>query len=161
MILKNQFLQKFRPEKVLVFSLFLIMSGCAAGTNYETAKVTIPALQSDMGRIFVYRTLNPFALLKPIVFTLDGKHIADSYVDTIIYHDITPGIHSVNYNNGRSKLSINVTKGKSVFIKYTVVDDSVAAGNILPTIVDPKIAELEIRTISLIEKKIRYPNELR
>ena len=104
---------------------------------------------------------HPFALLKPIVFTLDGKHIADSYVDTIIYHDITPGIHSVNYNNGRSKLSINVPKGKSVFIKYTVVDDSVAAGNILPTIVDPKIAELEIRTISLIEKKIRYPNELR
>jgi len=161
MLYINQFLQKAVLKKVTVLSSLLIAFGCATGINYETAKVTIPALKSDMGRIFVYRKLNPFALLKPIIFTLDGKHIADTYTDSIIYHDVEPGNHVVNYNNGKNKLTVNVPKGKSIFIKYSIVDDSVAIGNVGVTVVEAKTAEIEMKSISLIEKKIRYPDELK
>ena len=139
----------------------LVLVGCASGEPYGTAKSKIPALKSDMGRIFVYRSINPFAVFKPRLFKLDGKNIGDTFASTIIYHDVTPGKHVVNYNSGRSNLTINVSAGGKVYLKYPIVSDTVAVGNTAVEIIDSKTAQGELTGIHLVETMIRNPDEIK
>jgi hypothetical protein len=155
-LIKNNIASKFG-----MLALVLVLVGCASGVPYGTAKSNIPAVKADMGRIYVYRSINPLAVFKPRVFTLNGKHIADTYAATIFYHDVTSGTHVVNYNEGQSNLSINVPKGGVIYLKYSIVDDSVAAGNTAVTIMDKNSAEAELTGVHLIEKIIRNPDEMK
>jgi hypothetical protein len=66
-------------KKLGLIALVFVLVGCASGEPYSAAKSKIPAIKSDMGRIFVYRSINPLAMFKPRVFTLDGKHVGDTY----------------------------------------------------------------------------------
>jgi hypothetical protein len=148
-------------KRLVTVVLALTLTGCAIGEVFKTAKNKIPALNSDKGRIFVYRTLNPLAIFKPRKFTLNGKDIADTFGSTILYHDVTPGKYEVNYNNRRDKLLIKVPAGGIVYLKYSLVDDSVAIGNTAVTLMEKKVAEKETNEsgIFLIETKIRYPKD--
>ncbi len=147
--------------KIGMFALMLVLVGCASGEPYGTAKSKIPPLKPDMGRIFVYRSINPLAIFKPRVFRLDGKPIGDTYSATIMYHDTSPGKHVVNYNSDRSSLDINVPAGGSIYLKYSIVSDSVAIGNTAVTIIDTKTAESELPGIHLIETTIRNSDEVK
>jgi hypothetical protein len=157
----NRSSQQNVAKKVGMFILAVVLVGCATGEPFGTAKSKIPALKADKARIFVYRSMNPLALFKPRVFTLDGKPIADTYASTIFYHDVTPGSHDVNFNSGRDKLAINVPAGGKIYLKYSIVDDSVAIGNTAVTVIDNKIAEDELTGVHLIEAAIRNADEVK
>jgi hypothetical protein len=144
---------------LLLIALSLI--GCASGKLFDVGKDDIPALKPDMGRIFVYRSFNPLAMLTPLIFKLNGKNIADTYSATIFYHDVEPGTHVINFTNGDPNFSFNVSKGNQVYIRYSVVSDSVAKGNVSVDLVNPKIALSELGNVRLIEKKIRFPEEVK
>ena len=157
----EKYIEKFRV--LLRFSALLLafsLVGCASGNLYSVAKNDIPTLKPDMGRIFVYRSFNPLSLLRPLVFKLDGKNIADTYSATIFYHDVKPGKHTINFTGGHPDFSFNLTMGGAVYIRYSVVPDEVAKGNAIAELVDPKVAINELKNVRLIEKKIRYPDEL-
>jgi hypothetical protein len=157
MIFGRQF---FSIELVTVV-LVLMLTGCATGESYVLAKSKIPALKSDKGRIFVYRTFNPLALFKPRKFTLNGKDIGDTFASTIMYHDVTPGKYEVNYNDSRDKLLINVPAGGVIYLKYGLVSDAVAIGNTTVTLIEKKLAEEDVTEsgVFLIETLIRHPND--
>jgi hypothetical protein len=157
----NRLSQQNVAKKVGMFILALVLVGCATGEPYGTAKSKIPALQADKARIFVYRDINPLAIFKPRVFILDGKPIADTFASTIFYHDVTPGSHDVNFNGGRDKLAINIPAGGKIYIKYIIVDDSIAIGNTAVTVIDNKIAEDELTGVHLIETTIRNADEVK
>jgi hypothetical protein len=155
------FIQRNSITKLGIIALTLVLVGCASGEPYGAAKSKIPAIKSDMGRIFVYRSINPLAMFKPRVFTLDGKHVGDTYASTILFHDVSPGKHVVNFNDGRDKLNINVPAGGSIYLKYYIVDDSIAVGNTAVDVIEPKIAESELTGVHLIETMIRNPDEVK
>jgi hypothetical protein len=67
----------------------------------------------------------------------------------------------VNFNDGRDKLNINVPAGGSIYLKYYIVDDSIAVGNTAVDVIEPKIAESELTGVHLIETMIRNPDELK
>ena len=81
-------------------------------------------------------------------------------MDSIIYHDVKPGNHTVNYKKGNGSLAINIQKGEKVYIEFEVVSDTTDSGNLIIKAVDRQIAKNEIKSLRLIEKKIRYPDEL-
>ena len=154
-ILFNHFFINFFITCLLIFAL----SGCATGIPFNSAKDEIPPLKSDMGRIFVYRSFNPLALLKPLVFKLDGKNIADTFASTVFYHDVKPGKHTVNLKDAEKDLSFNLTMGGSVYLRYSIVPDSVSEGNAIVEMIDSKTAKTELDRVRLIEKNLRFPEE--
>ena len=146
----------------LKFSVVLIMFtllGCAVGDPYEFAKAKIPTLKPDMARIFVYRSFNPLALLRPLVFKLDGKYIADSYASTIFYHDVTPGKHLVNMSSAKEDLLVNVSAGKTVFLRYSIVPDAISESNRIVELINSKTAQAELKNVRLIKTELRHPEE--
>ena len=159
MVFKRRVVITRMSTKIIAFLLISTMLGCASGQPFDIAKDDLPTLKQNMGRIFVYRGFNPLALLKPLTFKLDGKNIADTYAATIFYHDVMPGKHVVNLNGG-DKFSFNITMGGSIYLRYSIVSDSVAKGNSIVELIDPKIATGELENVRLIEKIIRYPDEL-
>lgn len=161
MLISIRKMNKKIAVKVGMVALALVLVGCASGEPYGTAKSKIPALKAGMGRIFVYRGINPLAVFKPRVFRLDGKLIGDTYTSTIIFHDTTPGNHVVNFNGGDSSLNINVPAGGAIYLKFSIVPDTVATGNTAVTVIDSKTAENELTGIHLIETIIRNPDEVK
>ena len=148
-------------SKIGLVILALALVGCAVGDPYGSAKNKIPEIKSDMGRIFVYRSRNPFALFHSRIFTLDGKHLADTLASTVFYYDAKPGPHVVDYNNGLSKLNINLSAGGKIYLKYSIVSDGTVKGNTAVEIIDPKIAEADLPGLQLIKPEIRHPDELK
>jgi hypothetical protein len=157
----NRLSKQSVAKKIGMFILAVVLVGCATGEPYGTAKSKIPALKAGQARIFVYRDINPLAIFKPRVFILDGKPVADTFASTIFYHDVTPGSHEVNFNSGRNKLAINVPVGGKIYIKYSIVDDSIAVGNTAVIVVDNEIAEDELTGVHLIEATIRNADEVK
>ena len=144
-----------------ITSLLILFSllGCAVGEPFNESKGKIPSLKSDMARIFVYRNFNPLALLRPMVFKLDGKNIADTYAATIFYHDVMPGKHLLNMGNREDDVTFKVAKGETVYVRYSVAPDTVSKANYIVEIIRPQIAESEMKNVRLIEKALRYPDE--
>ncbi len=147
--------------KIGLVLIALILVGCATGEPYGAAKNQFPAIKSDMGRIFVYRSRNPFALFHSRIFTMDGKHLADTLASTVFYIDAKSGPHVVNYNDGLSKLNIDLPSGGKIYLKYSIVSDGVVKGNTAVEIIDPKIAEADLQGLHLIKPEIRHPDELK
>ena len=153
--------RRYHVAKAGLVFLMLFLAGCATGEAYDAAKSQIPAIKSDMGRVFVYRSRNPFALFHSRVFTLDGKHIADTLAATVFYYDVKSGQHVVSYNGGRSKLNIDLSSGGKIYLKYSIVSDGVVKGNTLVEVIDPKTAETDLNGLHLIQPMIRHPDELK
>ena len=112
-----------------------------------------------MARIFVYRTFNPLAFFKPLIFKLDGKNIGDTYISTVFYHDVTPGKHFVYRGTAEKDFSFNIEAGKTVYLRFTLVSDDVSKSNYQTTLIDSKTAKIALGGLSLIKKTIRYPDE--
>jgi len=148
-------------SKIGLVMLALVLVGCAGGEPYNSGKNQVPVIKSDMSRIFVYRSRNPFALFHSRIFTLDGKHLADTLASTVFYYDVKSGAHVVSYNGGRGKLNLNLSAGGKIYLKYSIVSDGVAEGNTKVEIIDAKTAEADLQGLHLIKPEIRHPDELK
>jgi hypothetical protein len=149
---------KILPKFSALLIIFTIL-GCAVGDPFDLSKDKIPTLKPDMARIFVYRSFNPLAMLRPINFKLDGKNIAESYASTIFYYDVTPGKHLVNMGTAADELSLNVLAGKTVFLRYSIVSDAISKANYIIELIDNKTAENDLKNVRLIKTELRFPDE--
>lgn len=140
---------------LLIFSLL----GCAVGDPFDASKDKIPTLKPNMARIFVYRSFNPLALLRPLVFKLNGKNIADTYASTIFYHDVKPGKYLLNMGTREDEVTFNIAQGSSIYVRYSVVSDTISKANYIVELIKPKIAESELGNVRLIKKALRFPDE--
>lgn len=139
----------------------LLLVGCAVGDPYRDGMKKLPAIKAGEGRIVAYRTVNPLASFFPRVLWLDGKAIADVYGSSVTVYDTKSGPHTINYNDGESKLAIDVPAGKNIYLKYGIVDDQRNQGNTSVTIIADSAAESEIGDLHLIETKLRNPSEIK
>jgi hypothetical protein len=147
--------------KIASFLLIFALLGCAVGDPFNASKDKIPALKPDMARIFVYRSFNPLALLRPLVFKLNGKNIADTYASTIFYHDVNPGKYLVNMGTREDDVAVNIAKGETIYLRYSVASDTISKANYIAELIKPKIAETELENVRLIKKDLRFPDEVK
>ena len=145
--------------KIASFLLLFSLLGCAVGEPFNASQDKIPSLKPDMARIFVYRSFNPLALFRPLVFKLDGKNIADTYAATIFYHDVIPGRHLLNMATREDDVTFNVGKGETVYVRYSIAPDTISKSNYIVELIKPQVAESEQKNLRLIEKVLRYPDE--
>ena len=152
---------KINILKFSIIGLAMLTAGCAVGIEYRDAVSKIPAIKANQGRLIVYREFNPLTGLISRVLWVDGKPVGDLYGSAVIVHDITAGPHIINYNDGASKLDINMPAGGKVYLQYFIVSDSQHEGNTGVEIIPSKQAESDIAHLHYIETKIRHPDELK
>jgi hypothetical protein len=145
--------------KIASFLVIFLLLGCAVGNPFPEAKDEIPSLKPNMARIFVYRSFNPLALLRPLVFKLNGQNIADTYASTIFYHDVNPGKHLLNMGSRKEDVKLDLAEGETVYVRYSIADDTVSKANYIAEVIKPKVAVAELSNVRLIKKELRYPGE--
>jgi hypothetical protein len=145
--------------KIAPFLLIFSLLGCAVGEPFNSSKEKIPTIKPNMARIFVYRAFNPLALLRPLVFRLNSKSIADTYASTIFYHDVKPGKYLLNMGTREDDIALKITEGKTIYVRYSVVPDTISKANYIAEVIKPKIAEAELGNVRLIKKALRFPDE--
>jgi hypothetical protein len=118
-----------RKLPLILLVMAIVLSGCELGTPFEEAKSGIPAVAEGKGRIFVYRTSNLVTLAFPRKFVLDGKFVANILAGNSYTVETSPGDHTATDGGGDFALKFKVEAGKTKYIRYTIVDDSVAKGN--------------------------------
>ncbi|MCK7493688.1 MAG: DUF2846 domain-containing protein [Comamonadaceae bacterium] len=68
-----------------------MMAGCATGPKYEEVRGGFPSLSAEQGRIYFYRSSNPFGSgIQPSVM-LNGEKVGDSRPGGFFFVDRTPG----------------------------------------------------------------------
>ena len=85
-----------RSAKIVFFmALVLLFTSCATGPKYSVIKDSFSLLKPDEGRIYFYRTGNPFGSgIQPGV-TLNGEKVGDSIPGGFFFIDRPPGNYEV------------------------------------------------------------------
>jgi hypothetical protein len=76
---------------IALFSLLLVLAGCATGPQYSDIQANIRPVAADKGRIYFYRTTWPPAVgMQPVIYA-NGKAVGNSQPDGFFFIDIEPG----------------------------------------------------------------------
>jgi hypothetical protein len=127
---------------LLGLGLFLFQ-GCASGPGYAEVKGTIPPLNPEKARVYLYRTSVLGAALSPAI-NLDGASVGTSRAQGFLYVDTTPGSHTVETaTEVTRKLSFTLEKGQTRYVKFGVTM-GFFVGHVYPELVDNAVGESEI-----------------
>lgn len=127
------------------------LSACAGRAPYGDAKLWLEEIEPGKGRIFVYRNRNPLTMFFPFTFIFDGKEVADFHSGTGFYRDVKPGKHTITFDHGKQTKDITVTKGKQIFIKFSLVSDMSDPTNMVVSVIPPIEGDREMERTILIE----------
>lgn len=135
-------------RKILYILMFILMPmifmGCASGAKYADMQTSIPALGTDSGRIFIYRTSVLGAAVQPDVFLNDEK-VGKAVPGGFFYLDRKPGEYQARASTEvKRSVSFTVEPGQ---IRYIRLDISMgfAVGHVSPVLVGEDKAKKEIQ----------------
>jgi hypothetical protein len=107
--------------KGLLLSLAAVaVTGCASGPSYSKMDSSIPALGTDMGRIYFYRTAVLGMAIQPNVL-LNGEKVGTAVPKGFFYVDRAPGEYQVvTETEVKRKLSFVIEKGRTRYVKLNI-----------------------------------------
>ena len=124
-----------------LLSLFVVLTaatlftGCASGPKYSTMKGSIPALASDQGRIYFYRTSAAGAAVQPAV-KLNGQEVGTAKAKGFFYVDRAPGSYKVETSTEVSRqLSLTLEANQTRYVKLNI-SMGFFVGHVYPELVD-------------------------
>jgi hypothetical protein len=134
--------------KVIIMIVALALTGCASGIKHKDMAASIPALQSDAGRIYFYRSASMFgAAIQPSI-KLDGVQVGDSKPGGFFFVDSKAGNHEVMCSTEvDKKLTFTLDKGEVKYVK-TTIGLGLIAGRVIPELVSQKEAQQELSDMS-------------
>lgn len=134
--------------QMLVLSLAVVLTGCASGVKHKDMQSSIPALQSDKGRVYFYRSASMFgAAIQPNIL-LDGKVVGESKSGGFFFVDSNAGNHEVSTSTEvEKKLTFTLDKGEVKYVK-TSVSFGALVGRIIPELVNAAEGEKELADLS-------------
>lgn len=137
-----------RLVKLLILSGTIALTGCASGIKHKDMVASIPTMQSDVGRIYFYRSASLFgAAIQPAI-KLDGAPVGDSRPGGFFYVDRAAGNHEVLCTTEvEKKLTFTLEKGEVKYVK-TSIGLGLIAGRIFPELVSAAEAEKELPELS-------------
>jgi hypothetical protein len=102
-----------RLIKLLILGAAISLTGCASGIKHKDMVASIPTMQSDVGRIYFYRSASIVgAALQPSI-KLDGAPVGDSKPGGFFYVDRAAGDHEVMCTTEvDKKLTFTLEKGE-------------------------------------------------
>lgn len=137
-----------RLIKPLVLTLAIALTGCASGIKHKDMATSIPAIQSDAGRIYFYRSSSMFgAAIQPSV-KLDGTQVGDSKPGGFFFVDSKAGNHEVMCSTEvDKKLTFTLDKGEVKYVK-TSIGLGLLVGRVIPELVSQEEAQKELPDLS-------------
>lgn len=132
-----------------LLSAVALLTGCAAsGPKMTDMASSIPALKSDQGRVFFYRTSSLMgAALQPSV-NLDGKVVGDSKPGGFFYVDAAVGSHeAITTTEVSNKVSFVLASGEVKYVRMAPTM-GLMVWHITPTLVGADEAKAELATLS-------------
>jgi len=133
---------------VCIVLLTLALSACATGPKYSEIKTSFQNLAPDKGRVFFYRSFNPFgSAIQPSVL-LDNEKVGDSVPGGFFFVDRQPGDCQVILSTEVDrKLTFTLDKGQERYVRMSV-GLGVIIYRVYPELVDKATAESEMQGLS-------------
>ena len=129
-----------------------LLTGCATGPKYEEVRGGFATLPADQGRIYFFRSSNPFGSgIQPSVM-LNGEKVGDSQPGGFFFVDRAPGNYEVNLTTEvERKLTFTLESGQEQYVRMSV-GLGVLVYRVYPELVDKKTGEEELKGLSHIGK---------
>lgn len=141
---------KFR---IYLFAVAIaLLSGCATGPKY--GEVKLPSVKQAEGRIFFYRSGNPFGSgIQPSVM-LNGNKVGDSTPGGFFFVDTKPGPMEVTLSTEVDrKVTFTLSAGQVRYVRMSV-GLGVIVYRVYPELVDDSVGQSEIADLSYTGDKL-------
>lgn len=140
-------------KKIVLYVLLVVtalLTGCSTGPKFSEVKDRIPALKTDMGRIYFYRDDSLFgAAIQPSI-RLNNEIVGVSKPGGFFYVDAKPGKHeAICATEVTRKAVFTLEAGQTRYIK-TSVGLGIIAGRVYPELVENSLGESEVMQIVYI-----------
>lgn len=128
--------------------LVLVFSSCATGPKYSAIKGSLPQLAPKEGRIYFYRTGNPFgSAIQPDV-NLNGEKIGRSTPGGFFFVDRSPGNYEVVLSTEvEKKLTFTLDRGQIRYVRMSVGLGAIVY-RVFPTLVEETKGISEMKGLS-------------
>jgi len=148
----------YRLKKVFLLTpilLALIFSSCATGPKYSVIKSSLPQLNPIEGRIYFYRTGNPFgSAIQPDV-NLNGEKVGRSIPGGFFFVDRSPANYEVVLSTEvEKKLTFTLDKGQIRYVRMSV-GLGVIVYRVFPTLVEESKALSEMKGLSYTGTEVK------
>ena len=131
-------------SKCLVTALaLLLVTGCATGISYQEAASTIPAVPSDQGRIYIYRTAVFATGVQPSV-RVNGEVVGRARPRGFFYVDRLPGTYEITTaTEVEGSMTVFLEAGEVNYVRLDV-QLGLLVGRITPLLVNESVGREEI-----------------
>jgi len=125
-----------------------LLTGCATGPKYEEVRGGFPTVPADQGRIYFFRSSNPFGSgIQPSVM-LNGEKVGDPQPGGFFFVDRAPGNCEVNLTTEvDKKLTFTLEPRQEQYVRMSV-GLGVIVYRVYPELVDKKTGEEELKGLS-------------
>jgi hypothetical protein len=137
------------PFLMVVF----LLGGCATtGPKFSEFAPSMSNLESDAGRIYLYRTAILGAAVQPEV-KLNGEVIGRAVPKGFFYVDREPGNYEIMTSTEvKRKLDFTLDKGQTRFVRLNI-SIGFFLGHVYPELVETEVGEKEIQNCRYIGEK--------
>ncbi len=125
-----------------------LLTGCATGPKYEEVRGGFATLAAEQGRIYFFRSSNPFGSgIQPSVM-LNGEKVGDSKPGGFFFVNRTPGNYEVNLTTEvDKKLTFTLEPRQEQYVRMSV-GLGVIVYRVYPELVDKKTGEEDLKGLS-------------
>ena len=134
--------------KYLIIGLVILLMSCASGPKYSDINTMLPSMNPDEGRIYFYRTANPFGSgIQPDV-KLNGEKVGDSKPGGFFFEDRRAGNYEVILSTEvDKKLTFTLDRAATRYVRMSV-GLGVIVYRVYPELVDESTAQSEMQGLS-------------
>ncbi len=134
---------KIKSKCVVAALVLLSITGCATGISYQEAAITIPAVSSDEGRIYIYRTAVFGAAIQPSV-RFNGEVVGKATPRGFFYVDRPPGTYVITTaTEVEGSMTVFLEAAEINYVRLEV-QMGLLVGRITPFLVEESVGREEI-----------------
>ena len=135
-----------------LIAVVAVLSGCATGPKYAQVRNTIPALNPEQGRVFIYRATAFGAAVQPAV-KLNDEKVGTAKPKGFFYVDRPAGNYQISTSTEvKRTLSLTLDKAQTRYVRLNMAW-GFFVGHCYPELVEPEVGEKEIQKCSHIGEK--------
>lgn len=136
---------------LLISMLTLTFFSCASGIQFSKMRDTIPKIDSNSGRIYIYRTTAFGAAIQPKVY-INDEVVGKAVPKGVFYVDREPGNYVIKTSTEvKRTLSLTLDKGQIRYVRLKI-SMGFFVGHVYPELVDAETGESEIQDCRYIGK---------
>ncbi len=140
-------------SKIILLSLLVltIITGCASGPSFNEYSASIPTMDADTGRIYIYRSTSFGAAIQPKI-RVNGEEVGNAVPKGFFYVDRPAGNYEISASTeAKRALTLTLEPGEERYVRLEV-KMGLLAGHIKPVLVENSVGKQEITKTKFASK---------